>query len=117
MAHVGGEKIDFSNFVYPEDLEDCLDKWATLLSSRVNVTYVTFELRWMTAVKPDGDDFQWTLATCCSMLDENGNVASIYGCITDINDKKRAERETKMKIEALERAKTSEHRFHTYVLV
>lgn len=44
-------------------------------------------------------------------MDESGNVVGVFGCITDIDAQKRAEKESLRRVEALERARASEHRF------
>ena len=45
------------------------------------------------------------------ILDEYGEVDTIFGCITDIDAQKGAENESLKRAEALERARASEHRF------
>ena len=73
-------------------------------------------MRWTAPLNKYGEDFQWVTAACIPLRDENGEVASVYGCITDIAPQKRAETETRRRVEALERARVSEQRFYRLVV-
>jgi len=87
-----------------------MEKWAQMLDA----TSLNFEMRWKspgTADSDEGDAGRWVLATCMPSTDEDGNVATVFGCITDIDAQKRAETFSLRRAEALERARASEQRF------
>jgi len=88
-----------------------MGKWAQMLDA----TPLNFEMRWKSpgtaADSDDKDPGRWVLATCMPSADEDGNVATVFGCITDIDAQKRAETFSLRRAEALERARASEQRF------
>lgn len=106
-AILGVEQLAFAQYVYPEDLDNIMREWGSMTSG--NVT--TFEMRWKAPINEYREDFTWTLAACIPVLDEAGVTTSIHGCITNIGAQKRAESETRRRVEALERARVSEQRF------
>jgi diguanylate cyclase (GGDEF)-like protein/PAS domain S-box-containing protein len=74
----------WQNCVHPEDLPNCLKKWARSLQTG---EYFEVELRMKRA---DGE-YRWHLARANAGRDENGEIIKWLGTTTDINDKKLAE--------------------------
>lgn len=110
-AHLGVEQLAFSQYIYPEDVDKVMKEWASMNTG----TGTTFEMRWKAPVNEYREDFTWILAACIPVLDETGATTSIHGCITNIGAQKRAEGETRRRVEALERARVSEQRFFKLV--
>lgn len=109
------KRFSFVELVYPDDTELVMAQWSKLTSG----IPCTFEMRWK-ATKPgkptDGPDAdaQWIVAACVPVTDENGQLMSIAGITIDISAQKRATFEAGQRAEALERARTSEHRFASF---
>ncbi|KAL1297565.1 hypothetical protein AAFC00_006132 [Neodothiora populina] len=103
-------ELQFTDAVFPDDLEFALSQWHVMSQGRS----LNFEMRWKApdrAVPGGPDPGRWTLAACIPILDEDGNFSTLFGCITDIDAQKSAERESVQRAEALERARASEQRF------
>ncbi|KAH9826682.1 Hybrid signal transduction histidine kinase K, partial [Teratosphaeria destructans] len=98
-------ELSFSDQVFPEDRDLVHSQWIALTEGRP----VTFEMRWKRPAhsRPNGEEDlegQWVLAACVPTRNKKGEIFSITGCITDISDQKRHQKQ-------LERAYASERRF------
>ena len=69
-------------------------------------------MRWKAPVNAYNEDYRWVIAACMPLMDEDGTVTSILGCITGIEAQKRAESQTRARAETLERLTVSEQRFY-----
>ncbi|KAF2769491.1 hypothetical protein EJ03DRAFT_272170 [Teratosphaeria nubilosa] len=101
----GLPELSFSDQVFPEDRDLVHSQWVALTEGRP----VTFEMRWKRHAhsRPDGEEDlegQWVLAACVPTRNKQGEIFSVTGCITDISDQKRHQKQ-------LERAYASERRF------
>ncbi|GAB7351229.1 hypothetical protein MBLNU459_g1662t2 [Dothideomycetes sp. NU459] len=97
------EEYSWLPYVFEEDRELAMVNWALLLQGIPK----TYELRWK---RPNGEG-HWVLAVCLPVLDKNGAVISISGCLTDISVQKGVELDALKRAEVLERARASEQRF------
>jgi formate hydrogenlyase transcriptional activator len=79
-AHGWGWRVTF----HPEDLEQLMDKWQSLLTSG-EPGEIEARLR-----RFDGE-YRWFLIRAVPHRDEEGKIVNWYGSITDIEDRKRAE--------------------------
>ncbi|KAI5364752.1 Putative PAS domain, signal transduction response regulator, receiver domain, CheY-like superfamily [Septoria linicola] len=57
---------------------------------------------------------QWVLAACVPATDNEGNVLTVSGCLTDIAAQKQSQSDALKRAEAMERAYASEKRFSTF---
>lgn len=96
----------FMDLVYEEDAEIVMSTW-TKLTKGVEVS--PFEFRWKSQL-PGGEP-TWVLAACVARLAEDGSVAGIHACNTDISAQKKAEQVALQRADALEQAKYNEERF------
>lgn len=85
-----------------EDIELIMAQWQKLVAGQP----ITFEMRWKNNT-PTG---QWVVAACTPIFDEEGNLASVSGCTTDISAQKRVEEDAIRRAEALEQVKLSQTR-------
>ena len=100
----------FFDNISEEDQEVALGHWSLLLQG----IPTEFEMQ----LKPRGDqgkgDGTWFLTACVPVMDDNGTVFSVVGCVTDISAQKRSQAEARARAEALERAEASELRFKRF---
>jgi PAS domain-containing protein len=73
----------------------------------INGEWQKFELRYRNGTEQG----QWALVACQPVKDNDGNVTSIIGAVTDISDQKKSEKIALDRAEALEQARVSEGRF------
>jgi PAS domain S-box-containing protein len=85
---------DPTGTVHPEDLPLVLEKWVKDMAS-----CEPFENE-MRLRRADGE-YRWFLVRTVPMFDEQGNILKWYGTSTDIEDRKRAERESQALIDAI----------------
>ncbi|EME43841.1 hypothetical protein DOTSEDRAFT_130539 [Dothistroma septosporum NZE10] len=109
------EEMTWQDAVFPEDNEWLTSQWTEMATGNS----LTFPMRWKrpTSSMPDGKEDvhgQWVLAACVPTLNEQGQVNSVSGCLTDIAAQKRSEQDALKKAEALERAAASEKRFSNF---
>ncbi|KAF1986048.1 hypothetical protein K402DRAFT_464030 [Aulographum hederae CBS 113979] len=102
-------EMSFMDRILPEDQAFILDKWTRLVEGEP----LTFEMRWKRDVLPgsEEDPFTWVLAACIPMFDEDGTIATVSGCTTDIRAQKNSEKTALQRAQALEKARASEQRF------
>ncbi|EMD00575.1 hypothetical protein BAUCODRAFT_61546 [Baudoinia panamericana UAMH 10762] len=108
-------EFSFVDRLFDEDKAFVLSRWDMLTRGEST----TFEMRWKpqaaSTLSAETDlEGQWVLAACKPTRDKNGVIASITGCITDINAQKRMQRDAVQRAEALERAYASEMRFSRF---
>lgn len=107
--------MSFVDCIYPEDLPMVMEHWNALCRG----TPVTFELRWkpkmdFSSTPPSMLAPKWAFAAAVPDVDENGDVKTISGCMTDIDAQKRRQEDAIKRAEALERARASEQRFEKF---
>lgn len=93
----------FLDLVYPADVDRVSQAW----HSMINGEWQKFELRYRNGTEQG----QWALVACQPVKDNDGNVTSIIGAVTDISDQKKSEKIALDRAEALEQARVSEGRF------
>ena len=74
----------WTNMVHPDDIEQVLSKWRTLISEG-KPREIESRLR-----RSDGT-YRWFLSRCCPLVDRLGHILGWYGSDTDIHDRKEAE--------------------------
>ena len=62
-----------------------------------------------------GDEGRWVQVACVPVLDDDSEVVSVTGCITDIDAQKKVEQEAIKRAEALERLHLSEARLLNFI--
>ena len=85
--------------VHPDDVNELAAMWQRIMASQ-GLGEAEARLR-----RHDGE-YRWFLVRANPLRDEKGNIAKWYGINTDIEDRKRAETESKVAEEALNRART-----------
>jgi len=85
--------------VHPDDLNALAATWQRIMASE-ELGEAEARLR-----RQDGE-YRWFLFRANPLRDEKGNIVKWYGINTDIEDRKRAETESKVAEEALNRART-----------
>lgn len=107
---VNAAEFSFMECVHEDDVPNVLAQWNKLVQG----IPATFEHRW----KWTDDNFDdtdeeglWVLAAYVPVVDENGNLISISGVITDISAQKQSQKAANDRLDLMERAKTSERRF------
>lgn len=80
--------------VHPDDLEMCLDRWATSIETGEDYN---IEVRMRRA--SDGD-YRWHLGRAVPLRDEEGTIIKWFGTSTDIDDQKRSEESLRFLAEA-----------------
>ena len=105
----------FMDLCHPDDVPIVTDAWTQLLEGKP----ITFEMRWkhIRCSSSEALGAQWVQAACLPLFDESGELRSISGCTTDINNQKLAEKIAHSRAEALERARTFEERFVRFAFV
>lgn len=98
-------------WVFEEDRPDLVGIWDSLCEG----TSKTFDMRWVGTRPDEMPNGQWVSAACVPTTDEEGNVTTISGCITDISAQKRSHMDAVKRAEALERAQASEQRFANFI--
>ncbi|KAG9836722.1 putative histidine kinase HHK19p, partial [Aureobasidium melanogenum] len=93
----------FLDLIYPADVDRVSQAW----HSMINGEWQKFELRYRNGTEQG----QWALVACQPVKDNDGNVTSIIGAVTDISDQKKSEKIALDRAEALEQARVSEERF------
>ncbi|KAG9976056.1 putative histidine kinase HHK19p, partial [Aureobasidium melanogenum] len=93
----------FLDLIYPADVDRVSQAW----HSMINGEWQKFELRYRNGTEQG----QWALVACQPVKDNDGNVISIIGAVTDISDQKKSEKIALDRAEALEQARVSEERF------
>lgn len=105
----------FLDLCHPDDIENVTKAWMGLVQGKP----VTFEMRWRHMGTPTAQSLgaQWVLAACLPLYDDHGQLKSISGCTTDINNQKLSQQIAHSRAEALERARTFEERFVKFASV
>jgi PAS domain S-box-containing protein len=89
------EEIDDPTFpVHPEDLARVMEKWLADMAAG-EPSEDEMRLR-----RADGE-YRWFLVRTAPLRDEQGNVVKWYGSSIDIEDRKRAERQSQVLIDAI----------------
>jgi hypothetical protein len=81
----------WASLVYPSDAEITSSAWSTLQEGRS--TTFSFRWKWQKADKDLTEEQmvlggQWVTASCLPLLDADGNVESITGCMLDMTAQK-----------------------------
>ncbi|KAH0273249.1 putative histidine kinase HHK19p, partial [Aureobasidium melanogenum] len=97
------DEVDIGFFEYKTDVDTVSQAWHSMR----NGEWQKFELRYRNGTEQG----QWALVACQPVKDEDGNVTSIIGAVTDISDQKKSEKIALDRAEALEQARVSEERF------
>lgn len=79
------------------------ENWDALLRGESQ----TFELRCLKGT--------WGLCSALPTRDQNGQIDSVIGVVTDIESQKRAEQEARAKVDALEKARIAEKRYFRFM--
>ena len=105
----------FLDLCHPDDMTIVTDAWTQLLEGKP----ITFEMRWenMNSSTSKALGAQWVQTACLPLFDEKGELRSVSGCTTDINNQKLGEKIAHSRAEALERARTFEERFVRFAFV
>ena len=84
-----GQSMDFDwlSTVHPEDVEEHLDKWRQSLT-----TGTPFENE--ARHRGSNGEYRWFLVRAVPLRDKHGKILRWYGTLTDIEDRKRAEKES-----------------------
>ncbi|KAK3616513.1 hypothetical protein LTR22_027039 [Elasticomyces elasticus] len=106
------KEYSWMDCIFPEDKDRLFGVWEGLVAGKT----FNLEMRWKRprAAMPNGEedvDGQWVLAACVPILNEDGTIRSISGCLTDFGAQKRSQEDAMKRAEALERASASEKRF------
>lgn len=109
------QETSWADCIFDEDRDWLFGQWALMASG----TALTFEMKWKRPATFMADGLedvkgQWVLAACVPILDEEGTVTSVSGCLTDIQAQKQSEVDAIKRAEALERATASEQRFFKF---
>lgn len=97
-----------THHTHEEDVSLIREQWGKLLAGNSTNFEMRFKQLPQTSV---ADHERWVLAACMPVLDAQGKVTTVYGCLTDIAAQKRSQIEQQRRAEALERARASELRF------
>ena len=82
--------------LHPEDVEECLKRWATAVE-----TGEAYEIEYRFRRASDST-YRWHLGRGVPMRDESGEIVKWFGTATDIDDRKRAEDSLRFIAEASE---------------
>lgn len=91
----------WQDYLHPDDLPDCLDRWRRSLVSG-NTYEVEFRLR-----RHDGE-YRWHLGLATAGRDEKGGVVRWFGTNTDIHEQKVTESALRVSEEQLQQAQKME---------
>ncbi len=89
----------WTNMVHPDDIEQVLSKWRTLISEG-KPREIESRLR-----RSDGT-YRWFLSRCCPLVDRSGHILGWYGSDTDIHDRREAEEKLRQSEAHLQEAQT-----------
>ncbi|MEY2562219.1 MAG: hypothetical protein QOH88_412 [Verrucomicrobiota bacterium] len=84
----------WTNVIHPEDVEGMVNEWRAVIASGEPFRY---EAR----VRRADGEYRWMLHHKVPLRDEQGNIVKWYGSSIDIEDRKRAEMETRVLIDAI----------------
>lgn len=80
--------------IHPEDLSRSVERWSMDMAAGKPFEY---EMR----LRRSDGEYRWFLVRTVPMLDEHGQILKWYGTSIDIEDRKRAERESQLLIDAI----------------
>jgi PAS domain S-box-containing protein len=89
----------WTNMVHPDDIEQVLSKWRTLISEG-KPREIESRLR-----RSDGT-YRWFLSRCCPLVDRSGHILGWYGSDTDIHDRRETEEKLRQSEAHLQEAQT-----------
>lgn len=106
------DEMTWTDCIFDEDNEWLSGQFSRIASGES----ITFEMRWKRPITDQPRSImdyasQWVLAACVPIKDEQGQVTSVSGCITDIAAQKRSQQDAIRRAEALESAEDGEKRF------
>jgi PAS domain S-box-containing protein len=105
------EPMEWAKWIFDEDRPWLMEMFGRLADGDSD----TFEMRWIGPDRTNKPEGQWVTAACVPTTDEDGNITTVSGCITDISAQKRSHQDAVKRAEALERAQASELRFADFV--
>lgn len=102
--------------LHPDDLSESKDRWQKVLLGVAQKGAIRV-LKPRTGVNANGphSDVQWLLIMSMPLFDSEGKVTAVSGCVVDIQAQKVSEMHALEKAEALDRARTLEHRLSTFM--
>jgi len=110
QAHMEPDFIDWRSLIFPEDLKVLDAEWEHILKSKKSRS-VEYRLR-RTWVNQEGVQSNiWVQGSICPELDEQGNVVSVMGTLTDISKFKWAETVQRQRIEEALEAKRQQEKY------
>lgn len=95
----------WTNFIHPEDLERCLERWSKSLATG-ELYEVEFRL-----YQAAGETYRWHIGRAFPLQNEDGQILSWFGTNTDIEDQKRAQELLQQQAEALTQANQMKDEF------
>ena len=112
------DTVTWKDSIFPEDEAWLEEQWAQMTKG----IPITFEMRWKRPAETmpgeiEDVEGQPVLAACVPTTDEQGNVVSVSGCITDIAAQARSKFDAEKRAEAMENVLQAERRFATFCSV
>jgi len=90
MSGIGkGPDEPFLDSIHATSIDMVMRSWAIVGEGKSDHYEVCFKA----PVNEHGEDFQWCLASSQPVFDDDGNVRSVFCCLSDISTQKRSENE------------------------